>query len=98
MKSLSLVACLVVAGCATMTTNTQKIETACVSATAAIETLTVANNAGKLSEDQQKQVMNAIGYVSPICSAPTVPTLDDIKEQTFLGAVSLLQSTALGVE
>lgn len=80
-----------------MPTNAQvatNIEYACASASTANKVLAAANDAGKLSSDQQQQVLKANFAISPVCGAPDAPTLDSIKMAAFMKAVSLLQTAA----
>lgn len=90
--TLSLAAC--------QTTNptadqfTQEIETACASASTALKVLTVANDAGKLTPAQQTQILSAAGVITPVCGSPNPPTMDSLKMQAFLQAVTLLQGKA----
>lgn len=72
-------------------TDTQKIETACATATTAIQALTIANQEGKLTEQQKIAVINAMGVTTPICTAEEPPTMDAVKMQAFNRAVELLR-------
>lgn len=75
-----------------LNTNAQKVEASCATASTALKGLTALNDAGKLSPAAQQDVLKAIAIVSPICTAPTPPTLDDVKMQAFVQAVALLQA------
>jgi len=83
-------------GCQSMGLNTdlQKIEASCATATAAVNTLTVADKAGKLTDAQRKDVLKAINVTTPICTQETPPTLDAVKEQAFQAAITALSSLA----
>lgn len=80
--------------CQSTPTQTQNIEVACASASTALKVLTVANDAGKLTQAQQTQVISAAGEITPICTADNPPTLDSVKLQAFTRAVTILQSQA----
>lgn len=92
--ALALVACQSVG----LTTTEQQIAAGCATASASLKALTVANDAGKLTADQQRSILSAAGYISPICSAPTPPTLDSLKLEAFTRAIVLLQAQAAGLE
>lgn len=72
--------------------DTQKIEMGCASASMAISALGAANLAGKLGADQQAAVLIAIAEISPICTSPDIPTMDDVRMQAFNSAVAALQA------
>lgn len=73
----------------------QKIATACASASAAMKVLIAANEAGALSETQQAVIRQAIGVAAPICAAEQPPTLDDVRRQAFVAAITLLTTAAV---
>jgi len=79
--------------CSSMGTqsDTQKVEAACVSATSAIQALTVANEQGKLSASAKASVSQAVSVVTPICTAPEPPTMDSLKMSAFDSAVAVLK-------
>ena len=93
MRPLILLA-LVLSGCATNPTQTQTIATGCASASAALRVLTVANDAGKLSLDQQAKILESAQYITPICTAEVAPTLDAQGLISFAAAVAQLQEAA----
>ena len=78
-------------------TDGQRIATACAGASASIDVLTVANSLGKLDAQQQAAILTAIGVVAPICAAEVAPTLDDVKREAFLAAITGLQLAAAKV-
>lgn len=85
-------------GCTTFQTQEQKVQLACASAATALDVLAVANSEDKLTEQQQKIVIDSAAYITPICTAETVPTLDDIKMRAFMSAIQQLQTHASLVE
>jgi hypothetical protein len=93
--ALALSACGTVA-----TTNTvpQQVATGCATASAAIKSLTLANQFGKLSDDQQDKVLQAISVTNPVCAAPTPPTLDALKLLAFQQAIARLAAEAAELE
>lgn len=102
MKQLFLLIALAFAlvGCqaGSVSTDIQKIETACVASSAAIKVLTEADRADKLSAAQEEQVLHAISLINPICTPPDPQTLDSVKQQAFLDAVALLEARAAKVK
>lgn len=97
-KSLMVGLLSMVAACSSIQTQTQKVEATCAGATTAIEALTVANNAHKLSVAQQTEVQQAIKVTDPICKAETPPTNDQLKMQAFFAAAAILQNVLAGVK
>lgn len=100
MKSRSLLAiagAVALASCANLgiQTEAQKIAASCATASASIKVLTAANELGHLSSDAQSSVRAAIVVIEPICTSPEPPTLDDIKRQAFLMAITALQIAAV---
>jgi uncharacterized protein YceK len=91
---LALTAC---SGCSGIQTHNQQVATGCATASAAIRTLTVANEAGKLSAEQQQAVLSAIGHIEPICSADSPPTMDQLKLEAFTQAIAILQAQAVRI-
>lgn len=85
-------------GCTTFQTQEQKVQLACASAATALDILAVANSEDKLTEQQQKIVIQAAGHITPVCTAPTTPTLDQIKMQAFMQAIEQLRANAALVE
>lgn len=101
--ALAALLCIALVACGSVSTSTpstptQQIATGCASASAALKGLTVANIAGKLSEDQQTQVLAAANLVNPICASPTPPTLDTVKLAAFLHAITILQTQAEAIK
>ncbi len=93
---LAAVLLLGLAACASLgfKSDLQKIEVACVTAAAAVKTLTVANGEGKLTEAQQRAIEGAITTAAPICGATEPPTLTDVQAQAFAAAIVVLQEQA----
>lgn len=91
-----VLACLL-AACAGLDTRTQQIAAGCATASAALRALTIANDEGKLSTEQQGQILSAAGFITPICAATTPPTLDSVKLEAFNRAILLLQQQAIGL-
>lgn len=100
MKARMLIAgvLLALAACSSIQTQKQKVEVTCAGATTAIEALTVANKAHKLSTAQQVEVQKAISITDPICKAETPPTNDELKMQAFFAAATVLQNVLAGVK
>lgn len=95
---LALSACGGCSGVATTSTSQQQVATGCATASAAIKSLTLANQFGKLSDDQQDAVLRAIGVTNPICAAPNPPTLDALKLLAFQQAIAILTAQAAELE
>lgn len=95
MKRLIMIAFLLTA-CAQLgiQSEEQKIAAACASASAAMKVLIAANEAGRLSVAQQDGILSAIEIAAPICAAETPPTLDDVKRQAFVAAITVLTDAA----
>jgi len=100
MKSLLLALALAatIPGCASLDTPTKKIEAACLGSATAIKVLTAANDAGKLSADQQASVRKALDIIQPVCTAASPPSLDAIKQAAFADAIARLEAYAQGVK
>lgn len=96
---IAVSALVMLSGCASIgiQTDAQKIATGCAGASASIDVLTVANGFGKLDATQQTAILTAIGVVAPICAAEVAPTLDDVKREAFLAAITGLQLAAAQV-
>ena len=97
MKRILLFAALLsVAACDRLGLNTQsqQIAASCAVSAAALKTLTQANDAGKLTPEQAANILHAVGYITPVCSAPEAPTLDTIRLRAFESAIQFLQSEA----
>lgn len=67
------------AACSTLTstptsTQTQQIETACTTAAAALQALTVVAPAAKFTIADEQVITSAAAVVTPICTAATPPT------------------------
>lgn len=76
-------------------TEAQKIAASCATASASIKVLTAANELGKLTPQAQAGVISAVGIIAPICGAEhQAPTLDDVKREAFLAAITALQLAA----
>lgn len=94
MRAIVLALCIALAGCQNggqlTPTQEQTLMTACASASASIKVLTEANKAGKLSEDMQDAVLEAIGIIDPVCGAEDTPTLTQLQQQAFQQAVAAL--------
>lgn len=74
--------------------QTETIATTCASASAALKVLTVANDAGKLSEDVQYKVGVAALRIQPICGSPNPPTLDAVLLEAFKANAATLAAEA----
>lgn len=99
MRFTAVLFALMLSACTSMgfKTESQRIAASCAIATATLEVLTVANQEGKLSPSQQTQILNAVGLITPICTAPEPPTLDDVKLSAFTQAIAILQTRAAGL-
>lgn len=96
MRLRLLLTTLLLAACSTLgiQSEEQKIAAACASASAAMKVLIAANQAGKFSVAQQDGILSAIEIAAPICAAETPPTLDDVKRQAFVAAITVLTAAA----
>lgn len=85
------------AGCATMgvQTNEQKIALACAGASASIDVLTAAHDAGKLSTEDAEDLFDYAYLLTPICAAEEPPTLTDVQREAFMAAIKALQDAAV---
>jgi hypothetical protein len=93
---IAVFALAAVAACAPLgiKTEAQKIATACATASASLKVLAAAAELGKLTPQAQGGVIAAVGVISPICGAEQAPTLDDVKREAFLAAITALQLAA----
>lgn len=82
--ALSLAAC-------SSFTHKQNLAATCASASAAIKTLTVAKQEGKISESADLDIKVAIRKVKYVCGAPEAPTAEDVKWLAFDEAVAILR-------
>ena len=85
-----------VSGCASMgfTSDVQKVEVACASVSTALKVLTVANNNGKLSVEQQAQVTELKSQTDPICSVDPYPSISSLKGVALTKAAEKLTAIA----
>lgn len=85
------------AGCASMgiQTNEQKIALACAGASASIDVLTAAHDAGKLSTEDAEDLFDYAYLLTPICAAEEPPTLTDVQREAFMAAIKALQDAAV---
>lgn len=94
---LSMALSAIVAGCASLPSDTSKIEAACASATTSIQIAALFKD--KLSEVQVKRVQQAIAVTQPICGdRNTIPTLDSVKRTALDAAVDQLFQIATEVQ
>lgn len=93
-KILALALALALSSCAGMQTQTQKIATACAAATTGLQLVAVGVREGKITADQKARAVEAGDKIAPICSAPTPPTLDNVKQAAFDEAVALIAHLA----
>lgn len=70
--------------------DTRNVEITCAAAAAALETLTVATDEGKLSADAQAKVLSIAERIEPVCAADEKPTLDSVKREAVNQAVAEL--------
>lgn len=89
---------VIAAACGTVGTASaaQRVEIACASGSATIKALTIAKQAGHLSDADTKAVSTALAVVTPLCTGPTPPTVTDAEYAALTGAFSTL--TALQVK
>lgn len=97
LAALACALAAVIVGCrgAGLVTPAQQLAASCAASAAALKTLTIANDAGKLSAATQTSVLHAIGYINPVCTAPEPPTLDSIRAEAFRRAILLLEQEAV---
>lgn len=93
--ALALAAC---GSVGTTTTAEQQIAGGCLTLATAVRTITLADQFGKVTEDQRAAVRTARGIADPICRAPQAPTVDALKLQAFLQAIAILQAHAADLE
>lgn len=85
--------CLItVAGCASIggQTNTQTISTSCATASAAVKSLTVVQQAGLVSHTDDQGIEAALGIINPICEAPVQPTYSSAEVSAVSAALQEL--------
>lgn len=87
---------LALAGCASIgiQTDEQKIAMACAGASASIDVLAAAHDAGKLSTEQAQDLFDYVYVLTPICAAEEPPTLTDVQREAFIAAITALQIAA----
>lgn len=73
-------------GCGTIQSDTQRIQTACVGVTTAVQTLTL--HVDRLSTDQIAVIEKSLDVVTPICGEGGPPTSDTIT----LAAIQAVQN------
>lgn len=85
------------AGCASfgIQTEGQKIALACAGASASIDVLTAAHDAGKLSTEDAEDLFDYAYLLTPICAAEEPPTLTDVQREAFMAAIKALQDAAV---
>ncbi len=78
--------------CASVNTVTpqQTVATACATASAAVKSLTVVEQAGALTVSDVQNVNNALAVVNTICEAPTEPTYTQATVDALTGATAQL--------
>jgi hypothetical protein len=86
------VLCAVVAACSTLTSTTPSTSVAesCATASAAIKTVTVVQQAGKLSTADVATVNQALTVVNPICESTTQPSNSTVASAALVAAVAEL--------
>lgn len=92
-----LVATVALQGCAGVgiQTERQKVAAFCVTASASLRVLAVANGEGKLTESARKAARAAVAIVAPVCDAESPPSMTDAQRAAFVGAISVLQAEAV---
>lgn len=92
--AIGLIAAL--AGCASIgiQTDEQKIALACAGASASIDVLTAAHDAGRLSTEQAEDMFNYAYVLTPVCAAEKPPTMTDVQREAFLAVIEALQNAA----
>lgn len=98
---LTIVACLMIgsfSGCSTLSSAlqspTQTIEVTCTAVGAAVQTLAVAKQEGRVNAATEKTVDGLIQVTEPICTAPVPPTLSDAEKTLFINAATQLANLA----
>ena len=71
-------------------TPQQQIMASCVAADGALQALTVARRAGKLSDAQAEAIETAGDKIAIICMADEPPTLDSVRQAAFEEAIRTL--------
>lgn len=94
--SVLIAAALALSACSTLglQTEKQKVAAVCVTASASLRVLAVANSEGKLSEEARGAVRAAVAVLTPVCDAESPPSLTEAQRAALLGAISALQVEA----
>lgn len=88
---LILLAILADCACASVEhRRTDEVTLVCASATAALQTLTIANEHGKLTPAEFRAIGHAGDALLPVCGANAHPTADSLKGDVFHAAVIYL--------
>lgn len=96
-RLIGMFALLVLTACAGMDNQvTTSVEYGCASATAALKTAIVFND--KLTPALRAQITHGTNIINPICSQPTVPTLDTTARAAFDVALKELTGAADAVD
>lgn len=90
--ALALMISLALSACSGLDTREKQLPAGCAIASAAVQTLALANEAGKLTSQQQTNIIMAIGYIDPICGADAPPTMDSLKYEALTRAIIMLQA------
>lgn len=96
---LGIAVTLAVGACSTLHTATSDngtaVAEACAGASATVKSLTVFEQAGKLSATDTQAVTAAVAVVTPICESPTPPTVSAATLTTITGAAAQLTALQL---
>lgn len=94
MKRIAIaLAALLVAGCATLQTQHQKIATACESAATAADVIAAGTNAGRIDKEQAQQALKVYRATVPFCQPP-VERLDAVSFASLIAAAAQLTTLA----
>lgn len=88
----SLTACSTISSA--LQSPTQTIEVTCTAVGAAVQTLAVAKQDGRVNATTEKTVDGLIRVTEPICTAPVPPPLSDAEKTLFINAATQLANLA----
>lgn len=89
-KLILLAATAAVSACTTFNTPSKVVQAGCASAATAISV--IADNAGKMSQEQLASATVLIDTITPICTAPDATAFNNSTVQTLEVAVRALEA------
>ncbi len=95
MKSLTIIAMMAMAGCATQTPQVSAVQ-ACAAYNAAYNSAVTLREQGKLSPAQITEIDNIYAVAAPICTGP-MPTTTSQQAATVINAAAII-STMKGAQ